>query len=169
MGSYARFEHYLTTLEVETCPEFCPPSPVSGPLCSAWLATTADSDPSSSSHPPLRALRGSARHQRGQPACTVPGIIARPKCRCQAQAHTAPASLTWTPGRVLTLRYLFHRANRAVPPTTDTASSGTDTEAGDEDRGEGVFTLEYCQPSNTFPELLHQLHLIHLALRARNF
>ena len=23
-GSYARFEHYLTTLEVETCPEFCP-------------------------------------------------------------------------------------------------------------------------------------------------
>ena len=34
MGSYARFEHYLTTLEVETCPEFLPPSPVSGPLCS---------------------------------------------------------------------------------------------------------------------------------------
>ena len=38
MGSYARFEHYLTTLEVETCPEFCPPSPVSGPLCGATLA-----------------------------------------------------------------------------------------------------------------------------------
>ena len=33
MGSYARFKHYLTTLEVETCPEFWPPSPVSGPLC----------------------------------------------------------------------------------------------------------------------------------------
>ena len=33
MGSYARFEHYLTTLEVETCSEFWPPSPVSGPLC----------------------------------------------------------------------------------------------------------------------------------------
>ena len=33
MGSYARFEHYLTTLEVETCPKFWPPSPVSGPLC----------------------------------------------------------------------------------------------------------------------------------------
>ena len=33
MGSYAGFEHYLTTLEVETCPEFWPPSPVSGPLC----------------------------------------------------------------------------------------------------------------------------------------
>ena len=30
MGSYARFEHYLTTLVVETCPEFWPPSPVSG-------------------------------------------------------------------------------------------------------------------------------------------
>ena len=35
LGSYARFEHYLTTLEVETCPEFWPPSPVSGPLCHA--------------------------------------------------------------------------------------------------------------------------------------
>ena len=33
MGSYARLENYLTTLEVETCPEFWPPSPVSGPLC----------------------------------------------------------------------------------------------------------------------------------------
>ena len=33
MGSYARFKHYLTSLEVETCPEFWPPSPVSGPLC----------------------------------------------------------------------------------------------------------------------------------------
>ena len=36
MGSYARFEHYLTTLEVETCPEFWPPSPVSGPL---WVGS----------------------------------------------------------------------------------------------------------------------------------
>ena len=27
MGSYARFEPYLTTLEVETCPEFCPCCP----------------------------------------------------------------------------------------------------------------------------------------------
>ena len=35
MGSYSPFEHYLTTLEVETCPEFWPPSPVSGPLCRA--------------------------------------------------------------------------------------------------------------------------------------
>ena len=35
MGSYARFEHYLTTLELETCPEFWPPSPVSGPLWGA--------------------------------------------------------------------------------------------------------------------------------------
>ena len=35
MGTYARFEHYSTTLEVETCPEFWPPSPVSGPLCRA--------------------------------------------------------------------------------------------------------------------------------------
>ena len=26
MGSYARFEHYLTTLEMETCPGFWPPS-----------------------------------------------------------------------------------------------------------------------------------------------
>ena len=33
MGSYARFEHYLTALDVETCPEFWPPTPVSGPLC----------------------------------------------------------------------------------------------------------------------------------------
>ena len=32
-GSYARFEHYSTTLEVETCLEFWPPSPVSAPLC----------------------------------------------------------------------------------------------------------------------------------------
>ena len=32
---YARFEHYLTPLEVETCPEFWPPSPVSGLLCRA--------------------------------------------------------------------------------------------------------------------------------------
>ena len=30
MGSYARFEHYLTTLEMKACPEFFPPSPVSG-------------------------------------------------------------------------------------------------------------------------------------------
>ena len=34
MGSHARFEHYLATLEVETCPEFWLPSLVSGPLCS---------------------------------------------------------------------------------------------------------------------------------------
>ena len=32
MGSYARFQPHLTTLEVETCPKFLPPSPVSGPL-----------------------------------------------------------------------------------------------------------------------------------------
>ena len=38
MGSYARFEHYLTNLEVETCPEFWPPSPVSGPLCGLKVA-----------------------------------------------------------------------------------------------------------------------------------
>ena len=30
MGSYSRFEQYLTTLEVETCPEFWPASSVSG-------------------------------------------------------------------------------------------------------------------------------------------
>ena len=30
MGSYARFEHCLTTLEVETCPEFWPPGPLLG-------------------------------------------------------------------------------------------------------------------------------------------
>ena len=41
MGSYARFEHYVTTLEVETCPEFWPPSPVSGPQCGPILASTA--------------------------------------------------------------------------------------------------------------------------------
>ena len=35
MVSYARFEHYLTTLEVETRPEFWPPAPVSGPLSGA--------------------------------------------------------------------------------------------------------------------------------------
>ena len=35
VGSYARFKHYLTTREVETCPEFWPPTPVSGPLCAA--------------------------------------------------------------------------------------------------------------------------------------
>ena len=32
MGSYTRFEHYLTTLEVQTRTEFWPPSPVSCPL-----------------------------------------------------------------------------------------------------------------------------------------
>ena len=34
-GSYARFEHYLTTLEVETCPELWSTTPVSGLLCGA--------------------------------------------------------------------------------------------------------------------------------------
>ena len=43
MGSYALFEHYLTTLEVETYPEFWPPSPFSGPLCAAPLAHGARS------------------------------------------------------------------------------------------------------------------------------
>ena len=31
MGSYAQFEHYLTTLEMETRPEFWPPTPVFWP------------------------------------------------------------------------------------------------------------------------------------------
>ena len=31
MGSYARFEHYSATLEVETRPEFCPPTTVFWP------------------------------------------------------------------------------------------------------------------------------------------
>ena len=37
MGSYSRFEHNSTTLEVETCPEFWPPTLVSGPLCGVRL------------------------------------------------------------------------------------------------------------------------------------
>ena len=41
MGSYARFEHYLTTLKAETCPEFLPPSPVSGPLCAILVPGAA--------------------------------------------------------------------------------------------------------------------------------
>ena len=41
MGSCARFEHYLKAVEVETCPERWPPTPVSGPLwCDSSLMRT---------------------------------------------------------------------------------------------------------------------------------
>ena len=37
-GVIRSIQHYLTTLEVETCPEFLPPAPVSGPLCGGHWA-----------------------------------------------------------------------------------------------------------------------------------
>ena len=59
MGSYARFEHYLTTLEVETCPEFWSPSPLSGPLCESPAPRPAPYD---LAPPPSRRPSRDARH-----------------------------------------------------------------------------------------------------------
>ena len=38
MGPYAPFEHYLTTLEIKTCPEFWPPAPVVWPAVRPWAS-----------------------------------------------------------------------------------------------------------------------------------
>ena len=63
MGSYARFEHYLTTLEVETCPEFWPPSPVSSPLCAVRAERRGTTPPALAKR--VMVARGAATPTQG--------------------------------------------------------------------------------------------------------
>ena len=92
MGSYARFEHYLTTLEVETSPEFWPPSPVSGPYVRRRRATLPLVLPHESDQnwqPTWAGLRGTAGLRSASWARSSGGTALE-----NAPQHT-PASVAW--------------------------------------------------------------------------
>ena len=77
MGLYARFEQFLTTLEVETCPEFWPPSPVSG-------ISTVRCEPGFPS--PLPCRETSARRPESWP----PAPVLWPTARRARRRHSTP-------------------------------------------------------------------------------
>ena len=137
MGSYARFEHYLTTLEVETCPEFWPPSPVSGPLCSRHGGNKRLSAQSlqyryvllarDASHCTAAREEGRSLTRRGRP---VPVRMLQRLQRLQRLTHTSHPNIGHRPAhsgpetgeggqdyeRVSTFRVVEECSNRADDP-----------------------------------------------------